>query len=111
MSVGSRYDVLLRTREHVEPRRPDAPPERDHAPSPWESSMQATCECLSWRGALDNLERRRAEDALGESLYEEFPIHTRSALAVTHSLLDEGVIGEAELEAKMAEVRARLERE
>ena len=30
--------------------------------------MQATCECLSWRGALDNLERRHAEDELGETV-------------------------------------------
>jgi hypothetical protein len=73
--------------------------------------MQATCECLSWRGSLDNLERRHAEDELGETLYAEFPVHTRSALVVTHSLLDQGVITEDELQTKMAEVRARLERE
>src|ERR1700738_4625128 len=45
-------------------RRETGLPELDHAPDPWESSMQATCECLSWRGTLDNLERRHAEDAL-----------------------------------------------
>ncbi|HEY8581332.1 MAG TPA: hypothetical protein VIL49_00235 [Capillimicrobium sp.] len=111
MTDPARYDVLLQTREHVEPRDPAAPAERDRTPSPWESSMQATCECLSWRGSLDNLERRQAEDALGETLYAEFPVHTRSALVVTHRLLDEGVIAEDELRAKMAEVRARMERE
>jgi hypothetical protein len=73
--------------------------------------MQATCECLSWRGSLDNLERRHAEDALGDSQDGEFPVHTRSALVVRHWLLDHGVITEEELQAKMAEVRARLEQE
>jgi hypothetical protein len=83
----------------------------DGTPSPWESSMQATCECLSWRGSLDNLERRQAEDALGETLYAEFPVHTRSVLVVRHWLLDQGLITEDELQTKMAEVRARLERD
>jgi len=69
--------------------------------------MQATCECLSWRGSLDNLERRQAEDALGES----FPVHTRSAVVVRHWLLDQGLITEDELQTKMVEVRARLERD
>jgi hypothetical protein len=73
--------------------------------------MQATCECLSWRGSLDNLERRQAEDALGETLYADFPVHTRSALVVRHWLLERGLITEGELERKMAEVRARLERQ
>jgi hypothetical protein len=112
VSEVSRYDVLLRTREHVDrPRTPGAPAERDRTAAPWESSMQATCECLSWRGSLDNLERRHAEDELGETLYEEFPVHTRSVLVVTHALLDRGVITEGELQGKMAEIRARLERE
>ena len=70
--------------------------------------MQATCECLSWRGTLDNLERRHAEDDLGETLYARFPVHARSVLATTHSLLDRGVITQDELRSKMEAVRARL---
>src|SRR6185312_1605864 len=80
----------------------------DRTPDPWESSMQATCECLSWRGTLDNLDRRHAEDALGETVYHDFPVYTRSAVVTAHELLDRGVITEDELEARMDAVRARL---
>lgn len=85
-------------------------PDLDRTPDPWESSMQATCECLSWRGTLDNLERRHAEDALGETVYHDFPVHTRSAVVTAHELLDRGVITEDELRARMDAVRARLTR-
>lgn len=103
-----RYDVLLKGLDRSSPSMRGSLPELDRKPDPWESAMQATCECLSWRGSLDNLERRHAEDELGESVYAGFPAPARSALVTAHSLLDKGLISEAELEAKMAEVRARL---
>lgn len=104
------YRVLL---EALDPdaRRETSLPELDRMPDPWESSMQATCECLSWRGTLDNLERRHTEDALGETVYHDFPVHARSAVVTTHALLDRGVITEEELRARMDAVRARLTRE
>jgi hypothetical protein len=71
--------------------------------------MQSTCECLSWRGALDNLERRHAEDRLGETVYADYPVQARSALVVTHLLIERGILDEQELRSKMAQVRARLE--
>jgi hypothetical protein len=83
----SMYPVLMATLRSADP----AP---DRTPAPWEANLRATCECLSWRGALDNLERRHAEDTLGET---------------THRLLERGEISEHELEAKMKEVRARFE--
>jgi len=73
--------------------------------------MQATCECLSWRGTLDNLDRRLAEDALGETTYHDFPVHARSVVVTAHELLDRGAITEKELEARIAAVRARLTRD
>ncbi len=83
-------------------------PGLDHDPAPWEKNLQATCECLSWRGALDNLDRRHAEDDLGSSVYAEFPVHTRSAVVTAHKLLDAGAISEEELERKMDAVRVRF---
>lgn len=73
--------------------------------------MQATCECLSWRGALDNLERREAEDELGETIYLDFPVRARSAVVTAHALLDLGIIDQEELRSKMEAVRERFERE
>ena len=104
------YEVLRSTIEHAPPPAGTLP-ELDRRPAPWESSMQATCECLSWRECLDNLDRRHAEDRLGETVYADSPVHARSALVAAHSLMDRGVISEEELRAKMSEVRARLERD
>ncbi|HEY7050546.1 MAG TPA: ScnB [Mycobacterium sp.] len=99
------YRVLLDTLD-PDARRVDI--DVDRTPDPWESRMQATCECLSWRGTLDNLERRHAEDALGETVYHDFPVHARSVVVTTHTLLDRGVITEEELRARIDTVRARL---
>lgn len=104
------YEVLLSTLDPGS-RRERTLPELDGTPAPWESSMQATCECLSWRGALDNLERRHAEDDLGESVYVDFPVRARSTIVTAHTLLDRGVITEDELRAKMDAVRERFERQ
>jgi hypothetical protein len=105
MGTGNHYPVLMATLRRADP----APPEPDCAPAPWEANVQATCECLSWRGTLDNLERRHAEDTLGETTYADFPLQTRAAVVTAHSLLERGEISEHELETKMNEVRARFE--
>lgn len=101
------YRLLLDTLD-PDAKREQNLPELDRVPDPWESRMQATCECLSLRGTLDNLERRHAEDALGETVYHDFPVHARSVVATTHTLLDHGVITEEELRARMDAIRARL---
>jgi hypothetical protein len=105
LSANSQYPVLMATLRRAGP----APPGPDRTPAPWEANVQATCECLSWGGTLDNLERRQAEDALGETTYADFPVHTRSAVVTAHSLLARGEISEHELETKMNEVRARFQ--
>ncbi len=104
------YRVLL---DALDPdtRQEQSLPESERTRDPWESRMQATCECLSLRGTLDNLERRHAEDALGETVYRHFPVYARSAVVTAHALLDRGVITEEELRARMDAVRARLTRE
>lgn len=108
--MGAPYRVLL---DALDPdtRREATLPELDRTPDPWESRMQATCECLSWRGTLDNLERRHAEDALGETVYHDFPVHSRSVVVTTHTLLDRGVLTEAELRARVDAIRDRLTRD
>jgi hypothetical protein len=113
MTDATHYDVLMatlattRTETHAEP----ALAELDHMPAPWERNQQATCECLSWRGALYNLERRHAEDELGTTLYADFPVHARSVLVTAHKLMDAGAISENELRVRMTTVRARFERQ
>ena len=84
--------------------------ELDRRPEPWESSMQATCECLSWRGTLGNLERRHAEDDLGETAYRSVPDHVKSAVVTAHELMDRGAFTPDELRVRMDAIRARLRR-
>ena len=78
------------------------------APAPWEANAQATCDCLSRHGTLDPVERRRAEDELGATIYADFPVRARPVVVIAHALLELGEISELELEAKMNEVRARF---
>jgi hypothetical protein len=90
--------------------REETPPELERKPDPWESAVQATCECLSWRGTLDNLERRQAEDALGETTYHDFPVHARSVVVTAHELMERGTFTADELRDRMRMVRERFNR-
>ena len=110
MSSSNPYDVLLHILGPTDAQADTALPYMDRQPAPWESSMQATCECLSWRGLWSNKDRRHAEDELGESLYANFPHYTRQTLVAAHTLLDKGIISQDELSSKMKEVRERFER-
>lgn len=103
------YEVLLGALE-PDARREETLPELERRPDPWESAMQATCECLSWRGTLDNLERRQAEDALGETTYHDFPVRARSAVVTAHELMERGAFTADELRSRMDMVRERFNR-
>jgi Nitrile hydratase beta subunit len=103
------YDVLFEALGS-DARREESLPELQRRPDPWESAMQATCECLSWRGTLDNLERRHAEDALGETTYHDFPVHARSAVVTAHQLMERGAFTADELRDRMKSVRERFTR-
>ena len=72
--------------------------------------MHVTCECLSWRGTLDNLERRNAEDVLGETTYQDFPVHARSVVVIAHELIDRGAFTAEDLRARMALIPQRFNR-
>ena len=103
------YEVLLETIDNGS-NRESTLPELERRPDPWESAMQATGECLSLRGTLDNLERRNAEDAPGESTDHDFRVHARSAVVTAHELMDRGAFTPEELRARMAAVRQRFNR-
>jgi hypothetical protein len=99
--MSDAYDVLLAT-------LPAQARDRDERAAPWEVNAEATNECLSRRGALAHLERRNAEDALGETVYADAPVEARPVLATAHELLARGAITEDELARRMDEVRTRF---
>lgn len=76
---------------------------------PWQVCLEATCDCLSVGGALDSLERRHAEDELGETVYGDVPNPERQLLALAHTMLSRGLVTEGDLADRMRVVRSRLE--
>jgi len=75
---------------------------------PWKVCLDATCDALAAGGALDNLERRHAEDEL-EAVYSATPNPERQLLTLAHIMLSRGILTEEGLARQMRAVRARLE--
>jgi len=76
---------------------------------PWKVSLHATCECLAAGKVLPALERRRAEDQLGETVYSGTPGPELQLLALAHTMLSRGLLSEEDLAERMSAVRTRLE--
>ena len=76
---------------------------------PWKTSLTAMCDCLAVSGALPALDRRKAEDQLAETLYSDIPSPERELLALVHTMVNRGLVNEADLASRMSIVRARLE--
>jgi hypothetical protein len=76
---------------------------------PWKVSLYAMCECLAAGEALPALERRHAEDQLGETLYSAIPAPEQQLLALVHIMLGRGLLSEEDLARQMGVVRSRLE--
>jgi len=75
---------------------------------PWKISLYAMCECLAAGAALPALERRRAEDQLGETVYSGTPAPEQHLLALAHIMLSRGLLSEQDLARRMNAVRSRL---
>lgn len=76
---------------------------------PWKVSLDATCECLADSAVLPALERRHAEDRLGETVYQGTPGPEQQLLALAHIMLSRGLLSEEDLARRMNVVRLRLE--
>lgn len=76
---------------------------------PWKVSLHATCECLAAGAALPALERRRAEDLFGETVYSTMPAPEQQLLALAHIMLSRGLLSNEDLIRRMNVVRSRLE--
>jgi hypothetical protein len=85
----------------------------DNPAPPWQTSLDGMCDALDQSGCgpavLDFVDRRNEEDTLSATVYADLPYPENRLVALAHSLLARGVIDEAELEGRMAAVRARLE--
>jgi hypothetical protein len=80
---------------------------------PWKTSLDGLCDALDHASCEADVptfkERRDEEDALSADLYASLPFPENQLVSLAHSLLARGVINEAELEQRLASVRARLQ--
>ena len=80
----------------------------DHGMKFWEKQANALRSTLSAKKVVRVDELRRAAEDLGE-MYYKLEYFERTTAAMHTVLLEKGFITESELEAKMAEVRARFD--
>ncbi|MCX5315992.1 hypothetical protein [Streptomyces sp. NBC_00154] len=82
---------------------------------PWKSSLDGMCDALdeascAHLGVVSSFEERRnEEDALSQGRYIDLPFPESQLVALAHSLIWRGVIGEDALRDRMVTVRERLE--
>jgi hypothetical protein len=85
----------------------------DNPVPPWKTSLDGICDTLDQSACgpeiLSFVDRRNEEDALSATVYSDLPYPENRLVALAHSLVVRGVIDEAELEERIAAVRARLE--
>jgi hypothetical protein len=85
----------------------------DNAVPPWQTSLDGICDALDQSACgpeiLGFVDRRNEEDALSATVYSDLPYPENRLVALAHSLVVRGVIGEAELAERLAAVRARLQ--
>ncbi|WP_253851527.1 thiocyanate hydrolase [Mycobacterium sp. 1423905.2] len=80
---------------------------------PWKSSLDGLCDALDHATCCTDIpsfkERRDEEDVLSATLYSSLPYPENQLVSLAHSLVARGIIDEAELEQRLATIRARLE--
>ena len=80
---------------------------------PWKSSLDGICDALDHGGCgpetLSFVDRRNEEDTLSATVYSTLPYPENQLVSLAHSLVARGVIDEAELQERLASIRARLE--
>ncbi len=87
----------------------------DNPLPPWKTSLDGLCDALdrscsaAQEAGLTFQQRRDEEDELSATRYADLPYPENQLVALAHSLVARGVIGEAELHAKLAAIRARLQ--
>lgn len=80
---------------------------------PWKTSLDGLCDALDHAACAADIlnfkERRDEEDTLSATVYSSLPYPESQLVSLAHSLVARGVIDDAELEQRLASIRARLE--
>ncbi len=80
---------------------------------PWKSSLDGICDALDRNACgtevLSFIDRRAEEDELSATRYANLPYPESQLVSLAHSLVSRGIIDEAQLQERLAIIRARLE--
>ena len=81
-----------------------------HAATFWEKQIDAINVLLGdkKRRIISGDERRLAIESLGEEVYRTLGYYERWTAAATRLLLQKGILSQDEIDAKIAEIRARM---
>lgn len=87
----------------------------DNPLPPWKTSLDGICDALDRTCSTDQTvqftftQRRDEEDVLAATRYADLPYPENQLVALAHSMVARGLIGEAELKERLTAIRARLE--
>ena len=78
----------------------------EHDKAPWEKRVDALMVLLGQRRIVGVDELRRGIEDLGAGAYERYGYYERWIASMTNLLIEKGIIGAGELEARMAEIES-----
>ncbi|BBY42476.1 thiocyanate hydrolase [Mycolicibacterium celeriflavum] len=80
---------------------------------PWKTSLDGMCDALDRAACAADIpdfkQRRDEEDVLSATRYSNLPYPENQLVSLAHSLVARGIIGEEELQQRLAAIRQRLE--
>ena len=79
-----------------------------HDPTFWEKQIDAMNMLLGMKGIRRTDENRRYIEMLGHDAYNTLSYYERWTASMSRLLIDKGYLTQEEVDAKVAEVRARL---
>jgi hypothetical protein len=74
----------------------------------WEKQIDAVNALLSAKGMKKTDENRRYIEMLGHDVYNTLNYYERWTASLSRMMIDKGVLTQDELDARVAEIRARL---
>ena len=79
-----------------------------HPTTFWEKQIDALNQLMAQKGYRKTDENRRYIEQLGHDVYNTLSYYERWTAALSRVLIDKGVLTQDEIDAKVAQVRARL---
>ena len=88
---------------------PDGPVDPEpHSLTFWEKQIDALRGVIGGKKIVLTDENRRYVEALGDDVYNTLTYYQRWTAALSRQMVDKGILTQDEIDAKVAEIRARL---